>query len=171
MAVTETEILDVTRQLLDTGGPGSVSVKRIAAALDVPRAAIYRFFPDRDAVFTALIERILGEVDHAAVDAGGQTWRRRLEVLAAELRKALSGHPAVVSLMLVMPLRGPQAAAVGHRIFDLLADAGITDVDAQRAAMLLKAYLLGALALGAGADQYVWGLRRVLRGLTRADLP
>ena len=169
-AVTEIEIIDVTRQLLDAGGSGAVSIKRIAAALDVVPNAVYRYFPDRDAVLNALVERILGEIDHAAVDAGGPTWRRRLEVLAGEIRRALARQPALVSLMLTMPLDGPNAGAICDRILDLLAEAGLKDDHAQRAAHLLKAYLLGALALDAGAEQYAWGLRRVLRGLTRADL-
>ena len=170
MAVSETEILDVALQLLDAGGSGAASIRRISAALDTAPNAVYRYFPDQASVFDALLERLLGEIDHAAVDADDRTWRQRLEVLAGELRKALSGHPAVVSLMLAARLDGPNARILGERLCHLMDEAGLKDDQPQRAALLLKAYLLGALALSAGAEQYLWGLRRVLAGLSMPDL-
>ena len=72
--------------------------------------------------------------------------------------------------MLAARLDGPNARVLGERLCHLMDEAGLKDDQPQRAALLLKAYLLGALALSAGAEQYLWGLRRVLGGLSMPDL-
>ena len=63
-ALTEDEILDAALSLLDDGGPNAASVRGIAAKVGVAPNAVYTYFPDKAAVVKALVERLLGEVDH-----------------------------------------------------------------------------------------------------------
>ena len=63
-ALTEDEILDAALSLLDDGGVNAASVRGIAAKVGVAPNAVYTYFRDKAAVFTALVERLLGEVDH-----------------------------------------------------------------------------------------------------------
>ncbi len=63
-AVTEEEILDAALSLLDEGGQDAVSVRGIAARVGVAPNAVYTYFPGKAAVVQALVERLLGEVDH-----------------------------------------------------------------------------------------------------------
>jgi TetR/AcrR family transcriptional regulator, tetracycline repressor protein len=85
-ALTEDEILDAALCLLDEGGPAAASVRGIAAKVGVAPNAVYTYFPDKDAVVQALVERLLGEVDHDVFADRTQPWRRRVETLALELR-------------------------------------------------------------------------------------
>ena len=75
-------------------------------------------------MFTALVERLLGEVDHGLFADREQPWPERVESLALELRSRLAAHPAVVPLMIGGPMDGPQALALNERLLELLADAG-----------------------------------------------
>jgi TetR/AcrR family tetracycline transcriptional repressor len=210
-ALTEDEILDAALNLLDDGGPAAASVRGIAARVGVAPNAVYTYFPDKAAVVQALVERLLGEVDHDVFADRTQPWRLRVESLARELRQRLSAHPGAVALMIGGPMEGPHALALNERLLELLADAGLDPTDAARAAYLLIVYLFGSIALEVAAhhrpgplppeperiatrrrafaatpadrypraaaaaatlagyistEQFVWGLHRVLDGIT-----
>lgn len=210
-AFTEDEILDAALTLLDKGGPNTATVRGIAAKLDVSPNAVYTYFPDKAAVFKALVERLLGQVDHGVFADRSEPWRQRVESLALELRARLTAHPGAVGLVIGAPMDGPQARALNERLLELLFDAGLATFDAARAAHLLLVYVFGSIALevadhgqsgplppeaeragsrhrasaaaepdrfprsAAAADvmagyvstqQYIWGLHRMLDGIT-----
>jgi len=210
-ALTEEQVLDAALSLLDEGGANAASVRGIAARVGVAPNAVYTYFPDKAAVERALVERLLGEVDHGVFTDRNQPWRARVESLALELRQRLSAHPGVVPLMIGAPMDGPHAFALNERLLDLLGDAGLDPTDAARGSYLLIVYVFGSVALEVAdlrrpgplppeaqrvdarrrvlsatpaasypstaaaastmADyistvQYLWGLRRVLDGIT-----
>lgn len=210
-ALTEDEILDAALDLLDDGGSTAASVRGIAARVEVAPNAVYTYFPDKAAVVEAIVERLLGEVDHDVFAERSQPWRLRVEAVALELRQRLSAHPGAVPLMLGGPMNGPRALALNERLLELLADAGLDPIDAARAAHLLLAYVFGSIALEVAdlhrpgplppeseriasrhrtfaaaraedcprttaaastlachisTEQYVWGLHRVLDGIS-----
>ena len=146
-ALTEDEILDAALSLLDEGGANAASVRGIAAKVGVAPNAIYTYFPDKAAVVQALVERLLGEVDHNVFADRTQPWRLRVEALALELRARLSAHPGAVPLMIGGPMDGPHALALNERLLELLGDAGLDPVDAARAAYLLIVHVFGSTAL------------------------
>jgi TetR/AcrR family transcriptional regulator, tetracycline repressor protein len=146
-ALTEDEILDAALKLLDEGGPAAASVRGIAAKVGVAPNAVYTYFPDKAAVLKALVERLLGEVDHDVFADRGQPWPLRVEALALELRARLSAHPGAVPLMVGGPMDGPHALALHERLLELLADAVLDPVNAARTAYLLVVYVFGSITL------------------------
>jgi AcrR family transcriptional regulator len=146
-ALTEDEILDAALSLLDDRGANAASIRGIAAKVGVAPNAVYTYFPDKAAVVRALVERLLGQVDHDVFADRSRPWRERVEALALELRERLSAHPGAVPLLIGGPLNGPQALAINERLLQLLADSGLNQGDAARAAYLLFAYVVGSIAL------------------------
>src|SRR4051812_21279451 len=146
-ALSEDEILDAALSLLDDGGADAASVRGIAARVGVAPNAVYTYFADKAAVVKALVERLLGEVNHDVFADRAQPWRLRVEALALELRQRLTAHPGVIQLMISGPLTGPQALAVHEALLQLLADAGLSPADAPRASYLLFVYIVGSIAL------------------------
>ena len=210
-ALTEGEILDAALDLLDNGGPDAASVRGIAARVGVAPNAVYTYFPGKAAVIKALVERLLGEVDHDVFADRERPWRERVEALALELRERLSAHPGAVTLMIGGPMNGPNALALNERLLQLLSDAGLDSTQAAQASYLLIVYVFGSIALEVAdehqagplppeservagrhaafaktppdrfplsaaaattmasyisTEQYLWGLRRLLDGLT-----
>jgi TetR/AcrR family tetracycline transcriptional repressor len=210
-ALSEEAILDAALSLLDHGGPDAASVRGIAARVGVTPNAVYTYFPDKAAVVRALVERLVGEVDHDVFADRGRPWRERVEALALELRARLSAHPGAVSLMVGGPLGGDQTRALNERLLQLFGDAGLDDADAARASYLLLVHVFGSVALEVAdryrtgplppeseriaarrrafdatpvdrfprsaaaaatraglisTEQYLWGLRRILDGIT-----
>src|SRR5215218_4630237 len=158
-ALTEDEILDAALSLLDDGGPDAASVRGIAARVGVAPNAVYTYFPDKASVVKALVERLLGEVDHDVFADRSRPWRERVEALALDLRVHLSEHPGAVSLMIGGPMDGPHALALNERLLELLADAGLDRTQAARASYLLIVYVFGSIALEV-ADQHEPGALR-----------
>jgi TetR/AcrR family transcriptional regulator, tetracycline repressor protein len=145
--LSEDDILDAALSLLDAGGVEAASVRGIAARVGVAPNAIYTYFPDKSAVLSALVERLLGEVDQDALIDRGRPWRERVEHVALTLRAQLMAHPGAVRLMIGGPMDGPNALTVGERLLELLADAGLDPTAAARASYLLIVYVFGSLAL------------------------
>lgn len=146
-ALSEDAILDAALALLDTGGAEAASIRRIAAAVGVAPNAVYTYFPDKGAVVRALVERLLGQVDHAALTGPGRPWQERVEALALDLRTRLAAHPGAMPLLLSVPMDGPAALTLGERLLDALAEAGLDATSAARASYTLMVYVLGAIAL------------------------
>jgi len=210
-ALSEEVILDAALHLLDEGGIGAASIRSIAARVGVAPNAVYTYFPNKAAVIQAVVERILGEVEHDAVVDVARPWRERAESLALHLRERVLAHPAAVPLMIGGPMDGLNALTLNEQLLDLLGDAGLTPTDAARASYLVIVYVFGSMALevahgpdsgqlpaeadrvatrrqgfsaipaasfprsAAAADtlaafitteQYVWGLHRLLDGIT-----
>jgi AcrR family transcriptional regulator len=210
-ALTEDEILDAALGLLDDGGANAASIRGIAAKVGVAPNAVYTYFPDKAAVVKALVERLLGEVDHDVFADRSRPWPERVEALALDLRAHLSAHPGAVGLMIGGPMDGPHALALNERLLELLADAGLDRTQAARASYLLIVYVFGSIALEVAdvhqagplppeseriatrrvalsatpvdhfprsaaaaetmadfisTEQYLWGLRRILDGIT-----
>src|SRR5688572_7145582 len=151
-ALTEDEILDAALSLLDHGGRDAASIRGIAAQVGVTPNAVYTYFPDKAAVVKALVERLLGEVDHDIFADRSRPWRERVEALALDLRAHLSAHPGAVSLMVGGPMNGPHALALNERLLELFADSGLDPTAAARATYLLIVYVFGSIALEV-ADQ------------------
>jgi TetR/AcrR family transcriptional regulator, tetracycline repressor protein len=145
--LSEDEILDAALTLLDGGGVNAASVRGIAARVGVAPNAVYTYFPDKAAVVKALVERLLGEVDHDVFADRRQPWRLRVESLALELRQRLAAHPGAVPLMISSPMNGPHAMALNERLLHLFADAGLNPADAARASYGLIVYVFGSIAL------------------------
>jgi AcrR family transcriptional regulator len=146
-ALTENEILEAALSLLDEGGVAAASVRGIAARVGVAPNAVYTYFPDKAAVVKALVEHLLGEVDHAVSADHGRSWRQRIESLALELRSRLTAHPGAVNLMIGGPMDGPRALALNERLMDILSEAGLGPADVARASYLLIVYVFGSIAL------------------------
>ncbi|HET6625421.1 MAG TPA: TetR/AcrR family transcriptional regulator [Nocardioidaceae bacterium] len=146
-ALTQDELVDAALKLLDEGGTSAASIRRIAAEVGVAPNAVYTYFPDKAAMERAVVERLLGDVDHGAFSARNHPWRRRVEALALDLRANLAAHPGAVPLFMGGPMGGPHALGLNEQLLELLDDAGLGPQDAARAAYLLVVFVLGSLAL------------------------
>jgi TetR/AcrR family tetracycline transcriptional repressor len=145
--LTEEEILEAALGLLDEGGMKAASIRGIAARVGVAPNAVYTYFPDKAAVVQAIVEHLLGQVDHAVFADREVPWRQRIEALALELRERLTAHPGAVSLMIGGPMNGPHALALNERLMEILVGTGLTPEDAAKAAYLLIVYVFGSIAL------------------------
>jgi AcrR family transcriptional regulator len=108
------EIKEDARAQLATAGAGALSLRAIARDLGMASSAVYRYFPSRDDLLTALIidaYDAMGEVAETAIAAGA---RPRVRWLAAchAIRGWALAHPHEYALIYGSPVpgyRAPQA--------------------------------------------------------------
>ncbi len=150
--LTRELVLSTALALVDRGGLAALTMRGLAAELDVEAMALYRYAPGKDALLDGLIEVLLGEVE-AAMAAGPRPagWRQQLHDGALAVYRAAVAHPQVVPLLATRPLAVPLArrpAAVlrlNERVLTLLGRAGLDDRAALALYRALLAWMLGYL--------------------------
>lgn len=176
-------------RILDEYGLPDLTMRRLAAALDVQPSALYWHFPNKQTLLADLADRIVARTRPVLDD--DVPWRERTRLEAAGLRDALLAYrdgAEVVSSTLAL---GLGLSDLVGRLGSPLRDGGFDAVTSRRAATVLLHFVLGHVAheqqrlqydsLGvaengaapedAGADagdidSFAFGVDLLLRGLT-----
>lgn len=113
-------ILEAAREEVARKGGGGLSMRAVAREVDLVSSALYRYFPTREALLTAMIiesyEHLAAAVSAAVGDSPAATWRAQ----ATALRRWARTHPHEFQLVYGTPIPGyvappetiPAAAAV-----------------------------------------------------------
>ena len=107
-AAVRDEIKAMARSHMARDGAAALSLRAVATALGLSSAAIYYYFPNRDALITALIVdayRALGAWVRAA-DVAGAPLHGRLEAAMLAYRDWAIAHPAEYALLFGTPIPG-----------------------------------------------------------------
>ena len=129
------EIKDVARRQLAQEGAAALSLRQVAREMEMVSSAIYRYFPSRDDLLTALIvdayDALGGVVEAANADmAGDPSWDRWLGICRTVRTWAIT-HRDEYALIYGSPVPGyrapegtiPPAARVALVILGVLRDA------------------------------------------------
>lgn len=111
-ALTE-EIKECARRQLAESGAAGLSLRKVARELGVVSSALYRYFPSRDALLSALIIDAYNDLARTAEQAvrisGG--FGARWCVLAGAVRSWAHAHPQDYALLYGSPVPGYRAPA------------------------------------------------------------
>lgn len=103
-------IQDAGRRHLGEVGPAALSLRAIAREVGMVSSAVYRYFPSRDDLLTALIIESYDELGQALEDALAQDaaddHARRLHTYADTLRTWARAHPHEYALLYGSPVPG-----------------------------------------------------------------
>ncbi|MBF6353209.1 TetR/AcrR family transcriptional regulator [Nocardia higoensis] len=107
------EIKQEARKQLAEGGSAQLSLRAVARALGMASSAIYRYFPSRDELLTALIVDAYNALGDAAeqADQPGAPARHRWLLVCAAARSWALAHPHEYALIYGSPVPGYQAPA------------------------------------------------------------
>jgi AcrR family transcriptional regulator len=108
-------------RLADADGLEAVSLRKVAAALDVGPMRLYGYIATKDEVFDLMVDAV-----HAEIRPVGDGWREVLRSLAEATRQAAHQHEWFADLIGGRPQLGPHALA---RMEAVLAALGGIDVD------------------------------------------
>ena len=96
--ISKRKTLEVALEIIDTEGLESLSIRRLAEALDVNGASLYHHFENKDAILVGVAELALADVRAPKVhDEPWQVWMLRN---TQRLRKALLAHPKLMPVIL-----------------------------------------------------------------------
>ncbi|NEE02987.1 TetR/AcrR family transcriptional regulator [Phytoactinopolyspora halotolerans] len=134
------EIKDVARRQLAQVGAGGLSVRAVTRELGMASSAVYRYFPSRDALLTALITDAYVGLGQAARRAESQVAREdhlgRWKAVFRSVREWAREHPHEYALVYGSPVPGyaaPEHTAIpAGEVVILLAQIAIEAAVARR---------------------------------------
>lgn len=125
-------------RLADADGLEAVSLRKVAAALDVGPMRLYGYIDTKDELLDLMVDAV-----HAEIRPAGGGPREALRSLAESTRKTVHQHEWLADLIGGRPRLGPNAMARGEAV---LAALGGVDVDlAMPVVEAVDAYVTGAV--------------------------
>src|SRR5215470_766128 len=115
-------VLETALQIADAEGLAGVTMRRIAAELDVEAMSLYKHLPGKDAILDGLVEQVMTEMD-VGMDGGDPV--EGLTLLAHAYRRAALRHPLVFPLLATRRLSGPAGRRVIDTTMRLIVAAGL----------------------------------------------
>jgi AcrR family transcriptional regulator len=127
--------------LADEGGLDAVSLRKVAARLDVGPMRLYGFISTKEELFDLMVDEVHAEI---LPEEQPGDWREALSGLAHRTRRAALRHEWLAELLGGRPSLGPNGLAVTEAT--LAALDGLADVDTvMRAVETVGAYFTGAI--------------------------
>ncbi len=120
------EILAASERVAEEGFE-ALTMRAVASELRSAPMSLYRYFPTKDDLVAALLDRVLQRV---ALDPPTTDWANDLERFARAHRRVLSDHPWAIRALFARPDPGPGAALVAEHALAILARGGRTGRDA-----------------------------------------
>jgi TetR/AcrR family transcriptional regulator, tetracycline repressor protein len=134
-------VVAAARRIVDRHGLDALSMRRLAAELDVTPNTLYSHVADKQALLDLLMDDVAGDVE--APDPETLEWRDGLRALFASTRRTVAAAPELAPLFLSRPSRGPNALRLGEVTLELLARGGIEGPAAVPALRALLVYSFG----------------------------
>jgi len=141
-------VLAAAMSLADAEGVATLTMRRLAAELDVEAMSLYHHLPGKEALLDGLVDTVLAEIDDAITqaekeEATAHGWRSALRRRFLTARTAMLRHPWAPGLIGTRPTIPATLYAYYDAILATLIGAGFSYHLAHRA---LHAF--GSLALG-----------------------
>jgi AcrR family transcriptional regulator len=136
-------IVTVAVAVLDAEGAPGLSMRRVAAELEVTAGSLYWYVDGKDELLELAADHVIGEVDLPA--AGSGEWRQALAQTARTQRAMLLRHPWAASVLSRVPNMGPNALRAADRTLATLAAAGFSPDLADAALAAVSNQVTGAV--------------------------
>ncbi|NBM19870.1 TetR family transcriptional regulator [Streptomyces sp. GC420] len=130
-------------RIIDEEGPDSLSMRRIAALLDVQAMSLYNHVRGKADVLALVTDAVAA--DMALPERLEGDWADGVREIARAFRKAALAHPRACELVLTRQLGSPAALRAVDMVLGLLLEAGFDEDVAVHALRLFTAYATGAL--------------------------
>jgi AcrR family transcriptional regulator len=140
--LTRDRILATAVAIADRDGVDAVTLRGIAADLDVHVTSLYNHVPTREAITDGIVEVLIEEAKLPVEPVPWESWVR---TFVAALETIAATHPGAYEALERRPVQGPKAAAAFEVALRAFTTAGFSARDAYGA---LKAAMFTALSIG-----------------------
>jgi AcrR family transcriptional regulator len=134
-------IIGKALELMEGRGLDTFSLRALAGELGVGPMAIYTYFRNKDELYDAVRDHLMGLLP--AVPAGA-AWPDQVRAVCRGLRRLMLQHPCLAQLLASRPLIGHETARVAEGLLSVLHSAGFDKEIAARTHTTLFTYVLGA---------------------------
>lgn len=117
-ALTHDGVVGVAVRIADAESLSGVSMRRLAAALEIPTMAVYRYVPSRDELEVAMLDHVMSEI---VLPPSSGVWRADLEAATRALWQVMVRHPWFAgALSMTRPAPIPGAMALSEAMLSSL---------------------------------------------------
>ena len=141
----QAQVVGAALALLDEVGLDELTMRRLAAALHVKAASLYRHVRNKDELLALLGDEISAEIP---LPRTAGRWRDQLVESAWNVRRGLLAHRDAARVLASTPPAGPRRLRHIEAVLQILRTAGLTERDAAR-----SAYHLNNLVTEFAADE------------------
>lgn len=161
------EFVEEAIQLADELGITAVTVRALGSRMNASSTAVYRYFPDKDALLAAMRERLLEVALGSAPSIDDP--RERIQSSALAYRRTAQAHPCLSQLMVLSSLREERTYLAPQLLTEALRQLGI------QGELLVRGYRqLESLVIGASLFDFSDAPRHLEERFSRlqdADIP
>jgi TetR/AcrR family transcriptional regulator, tetracycline repressor protein len=129
-ALTRQKIVKAAVQIVDKEGLAALSMRHLGAALGVDPMAIYYHLPNKAALYDAIVEAVMAEVDVGPDPRSNPgpalSPIEQLRQMALSYRDALLAHPNSLPVVATRPVRTPASLRPIERMLAVIASLGFT---------------------------------------------
>ena len=143
-ALTRRRIVLAALHLVEEHGLDALTMRRVAAALEVTPMSLYNHVADKAELVDLMTDFLIGGVVAASEHDTGD-WEERLRTLVKRNFDMWQEHPGFVKVYTEGVTMGPNGLANVERALSLLREAGFDDADAGAAFMMLFRWNVSSL--------------------------
>jgi AcrR family transcriptional regulator len=143
--ISRDQIIEAALRSLRTSGFEQMTIRSLAADLDVAPMSLYRYIRDKDDLMDEVVEALL--IENQPMPGTTGTWKARLTVAAEGLRRLLVEEPGALYVYLRHPVISPTAIHRMEMMLAILREAGYDTASSKTAYAAMQTYTVGFAAL------------------------
>ncbi|QNE22506.1 TetR/AcrR family transcriptional regulator [Kribbella qitaiheensis] len=134
-------IVRTALDLMESDGTSAFSLRGLAAELGVGPMALYTYFRNKDDLYDAVRNHLMGLLLPVPSDV---PWQDQVRSVCRGLRALMLQHPCLSQLLAGRPLSGQETARVAEGLLGVLRSTGFDKETAARTHTTLFTYVLGS---------------------------
>ena len=142
--LTRRRIVMAGLALVEAEGLDALTMRRLAAALDVTPMSLYNHVADKAELIDVMLDYVIGDIVKACAEDEG-TWEERLRALVWRNYELWRQHPGLARVYTEGVTMGPNGVAQVEYALGTLREAGFDDEDAADAFYLLWHYQVASV--------------------------
>lgn len=143
-------MVDAALKAVEADGYEQLTIRSLAAALNISPMAIYHYVRDKDDLLGEVVDRLLAPVWEPTTSR--TDWQQWIFAAADRLHRFLVEQPAAMHVYLTHPVTSTSAMTRMQAMLAVLSDALGDDQRAQRAYAAIHTYTIGFAALESSRD-------------------
>ncbi len=134
-------IVDTAIAIADVDGLDAVSIRRVAAVLEVRPMSLYTHIVSKDELLALMANELIGTaiVEAPVPDA----WREALTMVASRTFRMFASHPWLLALLARRPRHGPNAARQARQLARAVESLGLPPEEMWTLLSIVNDYVVG----------------------------
>jgi AcrR family transcriptional regulator len=141
-ALTPDDVVQAAIQIADEEGLQALTMQAVSARLGFTTMAVYRYFPNKEALFDAIVDAGMGLPPRPSDPRGD--WRAEITRWAHAKRAMLCARPWLAELPFVAAPHGPNWLSWLEAVLDALSGTGLSPADMGQMLSVIDGYTRGA---------------------------